>query len=305
MTPIDNTGDLVDDIFPILVTGTAQGVPLFIIASGLTLIYGVMHVLNFAHGAYFMIGAFVFAGRFTNESFLQYLLVVALGGLVVAAVGVLCEVLVFRRLYGAGSQVSLLAAFALSLMLEGATRMVWGGIPRTAYYPDTFRGATELFGARISIYDLVLITVGLAIAVGLFVLIRLTTFGRQMRAVAQDRTMSLALGVHSKRIATMVFVLGAFLAGAAGALTAPTTSIDLGLGGSYIIPAFAVIIVGGVGSVEGALIASLVLNVSESALFTYAPALSGFSFYLIVALILMVRPQGLFGGHARTAGLAR
>lgn len=305
MTPIDNTGDLVDDIFPILVTGTAQGVPLFVIASGLTLIYGVMHVLNFAHGAYFMIGAFVFAGRFTNDSFLQYLLVVLLAGVIVAVVGVLCEVLVFRRLYGAGSQVSLLAAFALSLMLEGATRMVWGGIPRTAYYPDTFRGATELFGARVSIYDLVLITVGLAIAVGLFVLIRLTTFGRQMRAVAQDRTMALALGVRSKRIATMVFVLGAFLAGAAGALTAPTTSIDLGLGGSYIIPAFAVIIVGGVGSVEGALIASLVLNISESALFTYAPVLSGFSFYLIVAVILMVRPQGLFGGHARTAGLAR
>jgi len=294
-----------DDIFAILVTGTAQGVPLFIVASGLTLIYGVMHVLNFAHGVFFMIGAFVFAGRFTNENLLQYVLVVVLGGVVVAAVGVLCEVLVFRRLYGSGSQVSLLAAFALSLMLEGATRMVWGGIPRTTQYPDTFRGATELFGTRVSTYDLVLIAVGLLIAGGLFVLIKLTTFGRQMRAVAQDRTMSLALGVRSKRIGTLVFVLGAFLAGAAGALKAPTSSIDLALGGSFIIPAFAVIIVGGVGSVEGALIASMVLNISESALFTYAPALSGFSFYIIVAVILMVRPQGLFGGHARTAGLAR
>jgi branched-chain amino acid transport system permease protein len=295
----------VDDLFPIFVTGTAQGVPLFIIASGLTLIYGVMHVLNFAHGAYFMIGAFVFAARFTNENLLQYVLLVALGGAVVAVIGLLCEVLVFRRLYGSGPEVTLLAAFALSLILDGATRIVWGGIPRTVQYPDTFRGATEIFGARISIYDLFLIGVGLVIAVGLFVLIRLTTFGRQMRAVAQDRTMSLALGVRSKRIGSLVFILGAFLAGAAGALTGPTTSIDLGIGASYIIPAFAVIIVGGVGSVEGALVASLVLNISESMLFTYAPTLSGFSFYIIVAVILMVRPQGLFGGHGRTAGLAR
>lgn len=305
MVPVTLETSLMQDILPILVSGISQGVPLFLIASGLTLIFGVMHVLNFAHGSFFMIAAFIFTTRFTNASAIQFILVVLLAGVIVAGIGFLCETLVFRRLYSAGPQISLLAAFALFLVFEGATRAQWGGNPRSAPYPDSLRGSVELLGARIGIYDLALIGVGSAIALGLWWIIQRTTFGRQLRAVAQDRTMAMVLGVRSKRIATLVFILGAFLAGVAGALTAPLTSVDIGLAATFLIPAFVVIIVGGVGSIGGALAAALVLSITESALFTYVPWLSGFSFYLAVAFILMVRPQGLFGGHAATAGLAR
>lgn len=293
------------DILPILISGISQGVPLFLIASGLTLIFGVMHVLNFAHGSFFMIAAFIFTTQFTNTSMIEFVMVVVLAGIVIAAIGFACEAFVFRRLYGSGSQITLLAAFALFLVLEGGARAQWGGNPRSAPYPDGLRGSVELFGARIGIYDLTLIGIGSVVAIGLWFLIQRTQFGRQLRAVAQDRTMAMILGVRSKRIASLVFILGAFLAGVAGALSAPQVSIDVGLAASFLIPAFVVIIVGGVGSIGGALVAALALSITESALFTYVPWLTGFSFYLAVAAILMVRPQGLFGGHLVTAGRAR
>lgn len=290
----------------VVVAGLAQGVPLFVIASGLTLIFGVMHVLNFSHGALFMLGAFAMqmvAGSF-GVSFGRFAVGVVLAGVAVAVVGVITELGVFRRLYGARHESSLLAAFGLFLLLEGVARQVWGTRPRTQQLPSELSGPLELLGARLASYDLVMIFTGVLIAVLLRLLMSRTRFGRETRAVAEDRTMALALGVRARRVATWVFVLGSALAGVAGALTAPMVSIEPSLAADFLVQAFVVIIVGGVGSIAGSLVAAAMLGITESVLISYAPVLAGFSFYIAVTVILLFRPYGLFGRPA-VIGLAR
>jgi len=295
----------VNDLLPIVVSGVAQGVPIFVVASGLTLIYGVLHILNFAHGAFFLIGAYVLATQLTSTSLGSFVITVLFAGLVVMLIGMACEFFVFRRLYAAGSQVSFLGAFALFLALQGAAQLVWGDNPRTAQYPADLSGATEILGAFVSVYDVAVMAVGAAVAVGLFLMLNKSSLGSRVRAVAQDRVMATALGIRAPRVSLIVFAIGSFLAGAAGALTAPVTSVDMSLAASYIVPAFVVVIVGGLGSIQGALLAALLLGVMESVLFRYATWMTGFSYYLLVAVILMFRPQGLFGSFSRTTQIAR
>ncbi len=296
-----------DVILTILVSGVAQGVPIFIVASGLTLIYGVLHVLNFAHGAFFLIGAFIVTTAFVGASVGSYVLAAVLAGLGVMAVGILSEVLIFRPLYSAGSTVSLLGAFALFLTLSGVSVLIWGVNPRTVAYPQELSSSFEVAGARLGQYDLAVVGVGMVVAAGLYILVNKTSLGMRVRAISQDRTMATALGVRVRRVSTTIFAIGAFLAGLAGAIIAPVTSIDegLGLSAAYMLPAFIVIIVGGLGSIPGALVAALALGVIEAALFRFAPALSGFSYYIVVAIFLMVRPQGIFGSPSRSLGMAR
>ena len=294
-----------NELVTIIVSGLAQGFPLFIIASGLTLIYGVLRVLNFAHGSLFMIGAYFVASVLTSTSLVTFILTALLAGLVVAAVGVACEVVVFRRLYDGAHSISLLGAFALFLVLNGLVEEIWGVAPRTVPYPRELSGQLSLAGVAIAKYDLAVIGVGLVVAAGLFVLISRTSFGAQMRAISHDRTMALALGVRVGLVSTVVFALGAFLAGIAGALIAPATSVDPSMAGAFITPAFVVIIVGSMGSAGGAFVAALLLQTLESFIFNYVPWLSGFGFYVVVAVILMARPQGLFGGRSSSAVVAR
>ncbi|MGB4135802.1 MAG: branched-chain amino acid ABC transporter permease [Microbacterium sp.] len=296
-----------NDVISILVAGVAQGVPVFIVASGLTLIYGVLHVLNFAHGAFFLIGAFIVTSTLQANTMGSFLLSVLLAGIGVTVVGVVSEVVVFRRLYKAGSTVSFLGAFALFLALVGVAILIWGTNPRTVAYPQGLNGSFEFLGARIGQYDIAMVIVGGVIAVGLWLLLTRTSLGTRVRAISQDRTMAMALGIRVGRVSTTVFAIGAFLAGVAGALITPVSSIDegLGLSSDYMIPAFIVIIVGGLGSVPGALIAALGLGIIESVLFRVAPGLSGFSYYLVVAVFLMFRPQGLFGSPSHSFKMAR
>lgn len=296
-----------DVILSVLVSGIAQGVPIFIVASGLTLIYGVLHVLNFAHGAFFLIGAFIVTTAFVGTSVGSYVLAAILAGLGVLVVGVLSEVFVFRPLYASGSTISLLGAFALFLALSGLSVVIWGVNPRTVAYPQGLNGSFTVAGARLGEYDVAVVGVGAVIAAGLYVLVNKTSLGMRVRAVSQDRTMATALGVRVRAVSTTIFAIGAFLAGIAGAIIAPVASIDEGLGLSvdYMLPAFIVIIVGGLGSIPGALIAAMTLGVIEAALFRFAPGLSGFSYYIVVAIFLMVRPQGLFGSPSRSLGMAR
>lgn len=296
-----------NDMISILVAGVAQGVPVFIVASGLTLIYGVLHVLNFAHGAFFLIGAFIVTSTLQTGSIWAFLLSLLLAGVGVMAIGVVSEVVVFRRLYSAGSTVSFLGAFALFLALVGVAILIWGANPKTVTYPQGLNGSFDLFGARIGQYDAAMVVVGIIIAVGLWLLLTKTSLGARVRAISHDRTMALALGIRVGRVSTTVFAIGAFLAGVAGALITPVSSIDegLALSSDYMIPAFIVIIVGGLGSVSGALVAAIGLGIIESILFRVAPALSGFSYYLVVAVFLMFRPQGLFGSPSHSFKMAR
>lgn len=294
-----------NELVTIILSGLAQGFPLFIIASGLTLIYGVLRVLNFAHGSLFMIGAFFVASVLNSTSLFTFVLTALLAGLVVAVVGVVCEVVVFRRLYDGAHSISLLGAFALFLILNGLVEEIWGVAPRTVPYPRELSGQVSLAGVPIAKYDLAVIGVGLVVAAALYVLISRTNFGAQMRAISHDRTMALALGVRVGLVSTVVFALGAFLAGIAGALIAPATSVDPSMAGAFITPAFVVIIVGSMGSAGGAFVAALVLQTLESFIFNYVPWLSGFGFYVVVAVILMARPQGLFGGRSTSVVVAR
>jgi len=296
-----------NDLITVLTTGIAQGVPIFVVASGLTLIYGVLHVLNFAHGSFFLIGALIVTTTLRGDSLGAFLVSMLLAGLGVMAIGVVSEVVVFRPLYKAGPTVSFLGAFALFLALLGLSTMVWGSNPRTVDYPALLDGSFSVGGARVGQYDVALGVVGVLIALGLWLLLTRTSLGTRVRAVSHDRTMALALGISAGRVSTLVFGIGAFLAGVAGALIAPVASIDegLALSNDYMLPAFIAIIVGGLGSVPGALIAAIALGVLESLTFRIAPSLSGFSFYLVVAVFLMVRPQGLLGSSARSTAMAR
>jgi len=295
----------VNTLLPAVVSGIAQGVPIFVIASGLTLIYGVMHVLNFAHGAFFLVGAYIVTTVLHGNSLGGFVLAALAAGLVVAALGTACEVLVFRRLYRAGSHVGFLGAFALFLAITGATVHIWGHDPRTVQYPAGLDGAVSLNGPRVATYDLAVVGVGVLLAVGLYVLLAHTSVGTRVRALSHDRAMASALGIRASRIGTLVFAIGSFLAGVAGALVTPVTSIDGSLASSYLVPAFVVVIVGGLGSVPGAFVAAVALGVIDSLLFAYVPSLSGFSYYIVVAVILMIRPQGLFGHASRATQIAR
>jgi branched-subunit amino acid ABC-type transport system permease component len=263
-------------------------------------------VLNFAHGALFMIGAFVAQALLGGAptGLLRYAAAVMAAGLVVAALSGLTEVTVFRPLYKRDHIATLLAGFALFLLLGGAVVQVWGNRLRTQSLPDELAGSVTIAGATIASYDLALIGVGLVIALGLWALLERTVLGRQLRAASEDRTMAMALGVRAGSVGTGVFVIGGFLAGIAGGLAAPLVAIDPGLGAVFLLQAFVVIIVGGIGSVPGALVASLTLGIVEVALTAYVPTLRGFSFYLAVALVLLLRPQGILG-RPMTAGLAR
>jgi branched-chain amino acid transport system permease protein len=286
----------VEEVFATIVAGVAQGFPLFLAASGLSLIFGVMGTLNFAHGAFFMIGSYMLVTLLGGDptSVATFLLAALAAGAVVAAVGAGSEVTVFRRMYGKDHVITLLASYALLLTLEGATREVWGTRPRTQEEPDWLAGSVELLGARVAKYDLGVIVVGALVAIGLAYLLQRTRLGREMRAVAQDRTMALALGIRARRVALAVFALGGALAGIAGALTAPLVTIDSNLAVAFVLQSFAVVIIGGLGSVRGALLAALLVGLVNSALVSWASSIAGFSLYIAVAAVLLIRPQGLF-----------
>lgn len=287
------------EVLAAAVAGLASGMPQFIVASGLTLIYGVMRVLNFAHGALFMLGAFVFytvvGGTPTVSS---WLLGACAAVVVLAAVGAGAETLVFKRLYARDHTTTLLASYAVLLVLDGAAQQIWGLNPRTQEQLPLVAGSVRLLGTRIAVYDLVLIGVGAMLAVALTLLLRGSSFGRAVTAVSQDPVMAQATGLRTRRLQLSVFALGAALAGLAGALIAPLVSIDTSLAPTFVVQSFAIVIIGGLGSMPGALTAALVLGLVDSFAVSFAPTLAGFSLYAGVAVILLLRPQGLFGSPA-------
>lgn len=288
----------------VLLGGVAYGVPIFLVASGLTLIYGVIGVLNFAHGAFFVVGALLTASLLGGAAptLLAFTLAVLAGGLLAGAVGLLTELTVVRRLYRADHMTMLLGTYAVLLVLEGVSELVWGTRTRSQRQPEVLAGDFRVAGAAITVYDLVLVAVGAGTAVALWLLINKSRTGRSVRAIAQDATMAQAVGVNAKAILMVVFGFGSALAGLAGGLMAPNTSISPALGNAFVLQCFVVVIVGGFGSVAGALIASLLVGVAETAAVAYVPVLTGFTFYLLVAVVLVLRPRGLLGdARARRA----
>ncbi|MEO1548869.1 MAG: branched-chain amino acid ABC transporter permease [Pseudomonadota bacterium] len=296
-----------------ILNGLQLGVMLFLMAAGLTLVFGVMGLINLAHGSLFMVGAFAAAAVAGATG--SFLLGLAAALAAAAAAGALVEVLVLRRLYARDHLDQVLATFALILIFSEGTRWVFGSFPLYLNIPSYLSGPVTLPGGiEYPLYRLTLIGIGLVVAVLLFLLISRTRLGIQIRAGENDREMIAALGVDISKLYTIVFALGAALAGLAGALIGAIQSVQVGMGEPVLILAFVVIVIGGIGSIKGALVASLLVGLTDTLgafllpqafamLFgagtaaSTASALASMLTYVLMAAVLVVRPTGLFGAR--------
>ncbi|MFQ5973375.1 MAG: branched-chain amino acid ABC transporter permease [Alphaproteobacteria bacterium] len=293
-----------------LLNGVQLGVLLFLLAAGLTLVFGIMDLVNLAHGSLYMIGAF-FAATFTL-TFDSFLIGVLLALPAILLVGLVVEVVALRTLYARGHLDQVLATFGLILFFNELVRIVWGPAGLSVPLNEFLDGSVALpFGIRYSVYRIVIIAVGLGVALGLYLLVTHTKIGMLIRAGASNRTMAGALGVNIKLLFTLVFGLGAVLAGLAGMMIAPINQASIGMGEQILILAFVVIVIGGIGSIRGAFIAALLTGVIDTlgrsfldvlllaimpvnAAETAGPALSSMLIYILMAAVLFFRPQGLF-----------
>jgi branched-subunit amino acid ABC-type transport system permease component len=286
----------------ILINGLSQGMVLFIVASGLSLVFGVMRVINFEHGSLYMIGAFLAFSLSTllpAESMLSFLLLMLLVPPAVALLGLSLEIPLFRRIYGKEHLLQLLLTYALLLILDDACRLIWGGDIRNVARPELLAGSIEFFGLFLPTYNVFILAVGPIIAIGLWFLLYRTRYGNLIRAAVSHPEMVGALGVNVSRVMTATFMLGCWLAGLGGVLMSALANIDLSIGMEKIIEAFAVVVIGGLGSIGGALLGSLILGVGVA--FIQLPlSRAAIVFpYFAMALILIIRPWGLFGKPER------
>ena len=294
-----------------ILNGLQFGVMLFLMAAGLTLIFGVMGVINLAHGSLFMIGAFAAAGMAAATG--SYMLALMASLAAAASAGVLVEILIIRRLYDRDHLDQVLATFALILIFSEGTRFLFGSFPLYLDTPALLSGPITLPGGiQYPIYRLIIIAMGLVIAAGLFWFIARTRVGIQIRAGEVDREMIGALGIDISRLYTAVFALGAALAGLAGALIGAIQSVEVGMGEPVLILAFVVIVIGGIGSIRGALIGALLVGLTDtlgrvflpqlfglimdaSSATTIGASLASMTIYILMAGVLIFRPSGLFG----------
>jgi branched-chain amino acid transport system permease protein len=285
------------NMLPSIVSGLGDGVLLFLIASGLSVIFGAMRFLNFAHGAFFAIGGYITFNVLNKLEVTPILLVggALLAGLGVAALAYLSEVVIFRRLYKLPPIDSLLGTYALLLLLEGAILVIWGPNPLSVPYPKSLDSTVRIGSVDVPQYSLLLIGVGAIVVVAMTYVLYKTSLGLEVRALAEDRTMTQLLGVNIAGVSAKVMLIGGFLAGIGGALAAPTIALTPNLATSFIIQAFAVVVVGGLGSFYGALIAALLLGVTQSIVVAYVPSVSGIAFYAAMFAILLLRPRGILG----------
>jgi branched-chain amino acid transport system permease protein len=293
-----------------LLNGVQLGMLLFLLAAGLTLIFGIMDLVNLAHGSLYMLGAY-FAATFAalTGSFVLGA-VLALAATFVA--GIALEVIAIRPLYGRSHLDHVLGTFGLLLFFNELVRLVWGPAGMTLSLPGEMLTAVQIIpGVYYPAYRLVIIAATLAVAALLYILVMRTRLGMLIRAGASNREMVGALGVNIKLLYTLVFGLGAALAGFAGLMQAPILTVQIGMGENILILAFVVIIIGGIGSIRGAFVAAIVVGLIDTvgraflpdllravlntnAALTLAPALSSMSIYMLMAGILVFRPEGLF-----------
>ncbi len=272
---------------------------LFLIAGGLSLIYGVMRIVNLAHGSLYAVGAYVAAwlvGKVASGMPVVFLLLLLpVGALVVGVVGAVIEPTLLRPLYRRPEEYQLLVTFGLLLILEDVMRFVWGGTPLSAGVLMESLGSIRLFGSLYPTYNLVIIAVGGMAAVLLWAFIYRTKFGVLLRATSQDMRMASALGVNVRRMYVQAFALGCMMAGLGGAIVVPGQAAVLGMGQDVLILAFVVVVIGGLGSLQGALIGALIVGCVRTVGIMFFPEIELTLLYLIAAVVLLVRPTGLFG----------
>lgn len=293
-----------------LLNGLQLGVMLFLMAAGLTLIFGVMGLINLAHGSLYMVGAYAaaFAAAQTGS-----VIIAILAGLAAAAlVGMAMELFVLRRLYARDHLDQVLATFALILIFNQSVTLLFGRQPLFVSVPSVLNGSVQLLpGLTYPIYRLIIIAVGLLVALGLYLLINRTRIGMLVRAGATHREMVRALGVDIRLLYTAVFGLGALLAGLAGLMAGPILAVQVGMGEQILIMTFVVVVIGGVGSIRGAFFGALIVGLVDTVLRAFLPGLlrqvmagseadalgaglASMGIYMLMAVVLLVRPKGLF-----------
>lgn len=297
-------------LFEQTLNGIQFGVFLFLIAAGLTLVFGIMNLVNLAHGALYMMGAYVGATIFASTG--SFTLAIILSVPAMMLFGVLVEVIALRTLYERDHMDQVLATFGLILFFNELVRIVWGPESQPMPIPEALSGHVEIItGAPYPVFRIVIIGVGLAVAAGLFLLISKTRIGMLIRAGASNRPMAGALGVNIQLLYTLVFGLGAVLAGLSGVMAGPLLAVEPGMGEDMLILSFVVIVIGGIGSIRGALVASVIIGIVETvgrsilpialeavlsneAAQTAGPAVASMLIYVLMAAVLFFRPEGLF-----------
>jgi branched-subunit amino acid ABC-type transport system permease component len=290
-----------DVLFNQFMSGIARAALLFLVASGLSLIFGVLRVLNFAHGALYMLGAFLSYSiwKLLLMPVFGFYLAAILAALVLGGFGILIEFFLLRRLYSRGWPEQLLATYAISLMITDLVKWGWGGEFLSISRPKPFTGAVFLFGFPFPSYNFFIILLGLGLVVFLWWLVYKTRLGDIVRAAAHDREMVSALGIPIPWLFTWIFVLGSMIAGLSGAVTAPFGSVALGMDIEIIIECFAVVVIGGMGSLPGTLLGSFIVGEVYAFGIMFKPELALAFIFLVMAVILVMRPWGIFGRPER------
>lgn len=269
---------------------------LFILASGLTLVFGVLGILNLAHGSLFMLGAY-FTFQFTHWlGNFWYAMIIA--PLICGGMGIIIERLLLRSVYGEDVHFLLLLTFGLILVLEDVAKFFWGVAYKTVSEPEILMGTFPMLGAGYPRYNLFVIFVAILAGIAVWLLLSKTKVGKMVRAASSDREMASGAGINVPRLYTLVFAFGAWLAGLAGVLGAPLRSITMDLGGRTIVEAFAVVVIGGLGSIPGALLGALILGQLNAFGILFFSRFEMAFMYILMAIVLLIRPRGLLGREA-------
>lgn len=290
--------------------GLQFGLMLFLLAAGLTLVFGIMDMINLAHGSLYMIGAYLTASAVAATG--SFLIAVPFALLATALIGMAIEMSVLRTLYQRDHLSQVLATFALILICNETVRIIWGPQPIMLNLPKALSGPVELFpGFQYPIYRLVVIGVGLLVGALLYMLVTYTRAGMWVRAGASNREMTVAMGINIKWLFTIVFGIGALLCAVAGAMLGPLLAVQVGMGENILILAFVVVVIGGIGSIRGALVGALLVGIVDTVSRTALPAalrefvspavasslgptLASILIYVLMAVVLFTKPQGLF-----------
>ncbi len=287
-------------VFAILTDGLVYAAYLFIVAIGLTLIFGVMKILNVTHGSFYAFGAYGAAtavGIYANSDLpaaLGFLFMIALAMAIGIVMGIVLERGILRLVYGRDEVVVVLVTYAVFLILEDVIVLIWGAQSYGAYQPMVAAGNIEIGDLVLSNYDIILVIIAAAVAALAYWSLKFTRYGRLLTTVIFDRETAAAFGINVTLVYTVTFIIGAMLGALGGAVMAPKIAVTLGIGVEVIVLAFAVVAIGGMGSIEGALVGALIVGICRAAAVHLMPQIELFVIYGVMALVLVVRPYGLF-----------
>lgn len=275
--------------------GLSRGMIFFIVSAGLTLIFGVLRITNFAHGSLYMLGAFVAysVSTFFGQGLNGFWLALLIAPIAVMLLSLLIERGLLRFIYNRDHLTQMLLTYSLVLIAGDLVKIVWGSEYKSMNIPEILRGSLNLWGASLPWYNAFLLLIGPIVALGLWFFLSKTNLGKICRATATDREMVDILGINSTRVFAMVFALGGWLAGLGGALIAPTTTVSMGMDANIIIYAFLIVVIGGLGNIWGALISSLIMGVGEAFGVLLIPDVAIILPYIIAGILLILRPSGL------------